>query len=88
MMVLSDGMPAGARNRRQEHRYLRESVKRITDAGIEVIGIGINTSAVTQFYPDNIVVRDIDALADVALVALTEVLTRTRQEHSCIRLTA
>jgi cobalamin biosynthesis protein CobT len=66
IFVLSDGEPCGGGHYLNEH--LNEVVKRLTRAGIEVYGIGIQTTAVRKFYnaangSDHIVVNDLNTLA-------------------------
>lgn len=69
MFVLSDGLPL-AQSVEIEilKKNLKDTVKLITDAGIEVIGIGAMTDSVVQFYNEktgasNMVVSNIDKLA-------------------------
>jgi cobalamin biosynthesis protein CobT len=80
LFVLSDGAPTGAPPHISA-TYLAETIEAVTAAGIETHGIGMNTRAVERFYPSNIVVADMDDLADQALTQMIEVLTQARQEH-------
>lgn len=80
MFVFSDGEPAGSRDIDQGQRYLREAVKRTVEAGIEVIGIGVCSSAVQNYYPKNIVVYNLVNLPSIVLSTLTEVIMSSRQE--------
>lgn len=73
MLVLSDGEPACMSGRNLEP-HLKKVVKESTAAGIEVVGIGIQTHAVTRFYPKHIVLDDIDSLATTAMAQLTKIL--------------
>ncbi len=69
MFVLSDGQPAaGATDDRLLRNHLKETVGRVTKAGIEVIGIGAQTKSVEQYYNEGngascIVIHEIDKLA-------------------------
>lgn len=63
LMVLSDGMPACCSpDPVSLTRHLAKSVKSVEQTGIKVIGVGINTDAVTKFYTHNIVLRDVSKL--------------------------
>jgi hypothetical protein len=56
MIVIADGLPAGADDRRLENEYLRRSVEDIAQTGIEVYGVGIgiwDKDSFEGFYPDN-----------------------------------
>lgn len=86
MFVLSDGEPSGSRSDVQGARYLRESVRRCVDAGIEVYGIGMQSTEVRRFYPTSWVASTMEELTDVALGALVEALTENRQERAEVRL--
>lgn len=63
LIVLSDGFPAahsedgGALN-----THLKQVVKDAEKAGMKVVGIGIQDSAVQKFYSKNLVINDIDEL--------------------------
>lgn len=63
LIVLSDGQPAASGDCNLLAAHLRDTVKACIAAGIEVFGIGIQTDAVKQFYPDYIVTHDLATLA-------------------------
>jgi len=84
MLVLSDGMPAGSRDNRAGAEYLRETIKRVEAAGIEVYGVGIETNAPQHFYSHSWVCGDANALAEVALTSLTDIFSRGRQECDAV----
>lgn len=84
MFVLSDGYPAGSHCNVQGARYLRESIRRIVDAGIEIYGIGMKSEAVTEFYPRSWVCHDLHDLAHLAMTALTEVVADGRVEQQWV----
>jgi cobalamin biosynthesis protein CobT len=65
LIVMSDGQPCGGQNVKD---YLREVVSKISKAGIEIYGIGIESQAVAQYYnadtgSAHVVVNKIDDLA-------------------------
>jgi len=64
LMVLSDGYPAHSTDYGYKHinQNLRDVVQYGMNKGIDVIGIGIQSEAVKQFYPDYHVIRDLDDL--------------------------
>lgn len=74
LIVGSDGRPQGAEYIRTECRYLKQIVERIIEAGIEVIGIGINDSSVEEFYPCSVVLKKISALPGAVMRELTDLL--------------
>ncbi len=84
MFVVSDGYPAGSRDNAQGHTYLKDSIARIIDAGIEVYGIGIASDAVEEFYPIWWRADNADDLISIAMGGMTEVLTANRKERARI----
>ena len=63
MIVLSDGMPAVWGNDIAPH--LKQTVKQIEASGVNIVGIGIHSKAVEQFYSKSIYVDDISQLPSV-----------------------
>lgn len=62
MIVLSDGAPACAGDNRAASAHLKRVIKDLINCGVNVIGIGIQTDSVKQFYPKSIVINDISEL--------------------------
>ena len=85
MIVLSDGMPAGTHNDRVTAEYLKTTVARVMEAGIEVYGVGIETDAVKHFYPRHWIANSVQHLVDVAMGSMVEVLLDGRTERECVR---
>lgn len=75
LIVGSDGQPAGARYPKTEKLYLKEVVRRVMGAGLEVYGIGIMDDSVKHYYPSWVVVRDAKELPRVVMTRLREALT-------------
>ena len=78
MIVLSDGQPScygahGADTRAQAD-HLRSVVKDITEAGIKIFGIGIQSEAVRHFYPQHAVLTDIRKLPEEVIGRVSDVL--------------
>lgn len=77
LIVLSDGFPAadgyvhGAL-----YRHLKETVEATEKAGIEVIGIGIQSDSVKQFYPKNIVLNKVEDLPKAVMGELKKILMK------------
>ncbi|MDQ3170815.1 MAG: hypothetical protein M3Q55_11810 [Acidobacteriota bacterium] len=86
MFVLSDGLPSGSRSQAQGARYLQESIKRCIDAGIEIYGIGMESTYVREFFPVSWVAHSMEELTEVALSALSDALVTGRQERTDVRL--
>lgn len=76
LIVMSDGMPAGEGGFGTLQNDLREKVKRIEKAGIETVGIGIQTDAVKAFYKDYVQVDKLSDLTGVAMKKLIQILTK------------
>jgi cobaltochelatase CobT len=78
MIVLSDGEPACASpaGDRLLDAHLKESVKNIEKSGIDVVGIGIMSSAVKKFYTKNVVISDIKQLPVEVLRQLKALLLK------------
>jgi cobalamin biosynthesis protein CobT len=73
LIVLSDGQPCcPAYSHLLMVEDLREAIKEISAAGIEVVGIGIETAYVKGFYPDHVHIKKADELP----VGLMKVLQR------------
>lgn len=59
MIVFSDGQPVGGR---RSGPHLKWVVKNLGKIGIECIGIGIMSTAVSSYYPKHVVLRDLEKL--------------------------
>ncbi len=75
-MVFSDGMPNSCGDHTILNADLKKAVADIKKSGIEVIGIGIETEAVKTFYPEYVVLNDVQDLPKKALGKLAGLLTR------------
>ena len=74
LIVFSDGEPMS----NPEHtptlaRHLKKTVKRVESAGIDVIGVGIDTPFVEQYYSRHVYVQKIDDLVKVTYGLLSQV---------------
>lgn len=79
LFVLSDGYPStGDGNPAVLRRDLRARVESLAQAGIELVGIGIQDDAVEAFYPRAVVVRKLHELPLVAFETLSSLLTTNR----------
>lgn len=77
MIVLSDGQPAGPGNGWAFHHHLVRVVKQLqNEAKINMIGIGIQTDSVMQYYPKHILVDNIKDLPDKMLRSLKAEILR------------
>lgn len=81
LIVLSDGRPScasvhtsyGAGERRQE-MHLKKVIEDTERRGIETLGIGIETDAVTEYYPKSIVLDDVAELPAKVMTEMTRIL--------------
>lgn len=81
LIVGSDGQPSGALYGETEKRFLKETVQRVMDAGIEVVGIGIMDKAVRDYYPVNVVIKTVGDLPKVVMGQLTNLLLKKGTGH-------
>lgn len=76
MIVLSDGAPAGQGDMHALQRHLKQVVKNVEKAGVKTVGIGIESSEVTKFYPKNIVLHNVSELPDRVIKELRHLLVQ------------
>ena len=74
MLVLSDGYPAAAGNSADLNRHLKQKVKDIAASGVNIVGIGIQSDAVRQFYPKSLVLNNVEDLPSVVIKELRQLL--------------
>ena len=74
MMVLSDGEPACNGDWDGQMNNLREVTKRVEASGIRLVGIGIQTESVEQFYSKSVVLNEIKELPGAVVRQLKELL--------------
>lgn len=80
MIVLSDGQPhAGPGDHLEQAWHLRETVKRLDNAGIETFGIGIMDGSVADFYPRYVVINSLDDLPKTVMQQLERLLLESAQ---------
>jgi cobalamin biosynthesis protein CobT len=78
LIVISDGLPAhGHIEYTALENHLRETVRRITRAGIEVLGVGAGTDAPKRFYnkdtgAKNLIIKDLNTMAPQLFKTLRE----------------
>ena len=74
MIVLSDGYPAASGDSGKLNDHLKEVVKESMCAGINVVGIGIQSDSVKSFYPKSVVINDVDELPKTVIQELRHLL--------------
>lgn len=84
LFVFSDGYPEYLNYRTQPNAqaHLKRVVRRCMDNGIELIGIGICSDSVAEYYPDHIVVNNASDLAAAELQKLKEYLIQGRRQST------
>lgn len=74
LMVFSDGVPCGGCEHGQNTKNLHDAIAKIAHAGIELIGVGVQSPDVERFYRgrgvEGFSVADLDGLAPAVLRAL------------------
>lgn len=83
LMVLSDGNPA-CTYERYLSEHLLSVVRDIEETDTDIIGIGIQSTAVSDFYSKHVVVRSLDDLQGVVMSELAKLLLGERMvlDHS------
>lgn len=76
IMVLSDGNPNGHGSNATLNKHLKTTVADLTRSGFEVIGIGINTESVKQFYPKNVALKSVADLPHTVIGELRALLLK------------
>lgn len=71
MLVLSDGQPAGSSKSGPHLSYVVEELKK---NGIECIGIGIMDRSVARYYPNHVVLHDVDQLPGEVMTEIKKIL--------------
>ncbi|MCG5512776.1 cobaltochelatase CobT-related protein [Ectothiorhodospira shaposhnikovii] len=74
MFVLSDGYPAAYGDTSAMRRHLKKTVKKIEAAGVKMMGIGIMSNSVKDFYGHYAVLNDINELPTRIMQELRSVL--------------
>ena len=79
-MVFSDGLPEQAISccSLAHRNHLLDVVKKVSNAGICLVGIGIQTTAVKKFYKDHVVIDNATELTGVQLNKLKEILIKDK----------
>lgn len=73
MIVLSDGYPAAAGSGNL-HAHLKKTAREIEKAGVRLVGIGIESEAVRDFYSKNLVLHSVNDLPAVVIKELRHLL--------------
>ena len=60
MLVLSDGAPAWYSDTHNKHQWTRDCVEWVKHQGIEIVGLGILDASVRKYYPNHVVVHNMD----------------------------
>ncbi len=74
MLVLSDGYPAAAGTRGDLGSHLKRVVQDITASGVRIVGIGIQSDAVKEFYPKSITIDKVEDLPVIVIKELRHLL--------------
>ncbi|KAA5604346.1 hypothetical protein F1188_15910, partial [Roseospira marina] len=74
LIVLSDGAPCAQGSSSDQIRHLRNTIKNLSVAGVETVGIGIMSDAVEHFYPKRVVLDTLSALPSQVMKELRAIL--------------
>lgn len=73
LLVLSDGQPAGSPGHGLR-QHLQRTVKDIEASGVDVVGIGIQSFAVKDYYKKFVVLHNVADLPTIVMAQLTQLL--------------
>jgi cobaltochelatase CobT len=76
LIVLSDGAPHGSGETRTLGPHLQKVVENVTRAGVNVIGIGIESTEVRRFYPKSLVLNNVAELPVVVMKELRALIVK------------
>ena len=62
------------------YQHTRDAVKTIEDDGVDIIGIGIESKAVSRFYPKYVVLDKVEDLSGAVMDKLSKALLGERFE--------
>jgi cobalamin biosynthesis protein CobT len=85
MFVISDGQPqASSVDQRVLSQHLKDTVRTITKAGIEVVGFGAETESVKEYYnaetgAKSLVINDIEQLAPKVYMTMRKLFLNNRR---------
>jgi len=83
LIVFSDGCPQSQpEDTKVLSRHLKETIKRIDQAGVPTIGVGIQTNAVKRYYPKWVVVKRLSDLVSKFYLLLREELRFSKKTRS------
>lgn len=74
LIVLSDGQPAFSGDCAAGAERLKEIVKDADKQGIQVLGIGIQSSAVSEYYPRHFIINEVSELPEALIKQAKELL--------------
>lgn len=74
MIVFSDGQPAGGVDGRKLNAHLKRTVDRIEKSGTNIVGVGIMSNSVSQFYRKNVKLDNVEELPGIVLKQLRDAL--------------
>lgn len=78
LMVLSDGQPAADGCSSLQQQHLRNTIGRIESEGCDVIGVGIESSAVKRYYPKWVVCNSLQELPKATMDMVSKALMGNR----------
>lgn len=83
LFVLSDGLPAQGVVQYEKHHqwYLKQVVGEVEKAGVELVGFGILTDAVKNYYKNHIVLKSANDLIGAELEKLKEFLLSNKKKR-------
>ena len=88
MFVFSDGEPAwGCGGGYCSYQWTRDCIEWVRLQGIDLVGIGIKSNAVAQFYPDYIVVKNLAEFSQTAMDKMVKTLLGRGEKNNDVMST-
>lgn len=88
MFVLSDGAPAWNGYTKDKFVHTRDCIEWVRNQGIRVVGLGILDEDVRHFYPEYVVVYNLDDFAKVYIDEVARILLKGGESHADLMKTA
>ena len=82
MFVLSDGAPAWNGYAKDKFVHTRDCIEWVRNQGIRIVGLGILDEDVRHFYPEYVVVHNLDDFAKVYIDEVARILIRGGESHA------
>lgn len=74
LIVLSDGYPSASGDHKTLGPHLKKVVDSLSKSGVNVVGIGIKSDAVREFYPKSAIIQKVEELPNLVMKELRSLI--------------